>query len=139
MGDEYAILVRLHPQIHTDIKDTKYFTDVTDYEDVRQLILACDVLVTDYSSICMDFALLNKKTVFFAYDLEKYTAERDFYFDYASYVPGKVVRTLEELAEEIKAPFDKERNEKFVRFNFDFFDCESGKRVVERVESFCKS
>ena len=82
----------------------------------------------------MDFALLNKKTVFFAYDLEKYTADRDFYFDYPSYIPGKAVRTTKELAEEIKAPFDKERNEKFVKFNFDFFDGESARRVVDRVE-----
>lgn len=134
LGDDYAILVRLHPQIHTDIKDNEFFTDVTDHNDVRQLISACDILVTDYSSICMDFALLNKKTVFFAYDLEKYTDDRDFYFDYVSYVPGKVVKTVEELSEEIKAPLDKERNERFVKFNFDFFDADSGKRVVEKMK-----
>ena len=134
LGDDYALLVKLHPQIHTDIKDDEFFTDVTGYDDVRELILACDVLVTDYSSICMDFSLLSKKTVFFAYDLEKYTAERDFYFDYASYIPGKVVRTTKEIAEEIKAPFDEERNEKFKSFNFDFLDGESARRVVDRVE-----
>ena len=135
LGDGYALLVKLHPQIHTDIKENGFFIDATDYEDVRELISACDILVTDYSSICMDFALLNKKTVFFAYDLEKYTADRDFYFDYLSYIPGKAVRTTKELAEEIKAPFDEERNEKFVKFNFDFFDGESARRVVDRVES----
>ena len=131
LGNNYALLIRLHPQIHADIKDIPYGTDVTDFDDVRQLVLACDVLITDYSSICMDFSLLSKKTVFFAYDLEKYTADRNFYFDYADYVPGKVVRTTEEIIEEIKDPFDGSKNEKFKRFNFDFEDGLSAKRIAD--------
>ena len=79
----------------------------------------------------MDFSLLSKKTIFFAYDLEKYTADRNFYFDYTDYVPGKVVRTTKEIIEEIKAPFDGSKNEKFKRFNFDFEDGLSAKRIAD--------
>lgn len=131
LGDEYALLVRLHPQIHESLDAVDGAVDVTDYADVRELVLACDALITDYSSICMDFSLLNKKTLFFAYDLEEYIAMRDFYFDYESYVPGAVVRTTAEIIDEIKKPLDKEKNEKFKNFNFDYADGDSARRIVD--------
>lgn len=133
LGDEYEIFVRLHPQIHISDRDTEGATDVTDFSDVRKLILASDVLVTDYSSICMDFAFLQKKTVFFAYDLDWYTERRNFYFDYESFVPGLVAKNTDELISSIKGDFQTERNEKFREFNFDFFDSESAKRVVDEI------
>ena len=132
LGEEYILFVKLHPQVHENCT-VENAVDVTSYDDVRKLSLFCDVLVTDYSSICMDFSFLDKKTVFFAYDLEDYTKKRDFYFDYKSYVPGKVAFTAEECIEAIKADFDKERNEKFKKMNFSFFDDESSQRVLDRI------
>lgn len=132
LGDEYVLFVKLHPQVHKKAS-VENAVDVTDFDDVRKLALFCDVLITDYSSICMDFAFLDKKTVFFAYDLEEYTAQRDFYFPYEAYVPGRVVRTVEECAEAVKADLDEKKNEKFKSFNFSFFDSESSRRVVEAI------
>ncbi|MBE6786256.1 MAG: hypothetical protein E7538_08515 [Ruminococcaceae bacterium] len=131
-GDEYVLMVKLHPQVHEGVK-IENAIDVTDFDDVRKLALFCDVLITDYSSICMDFAFLDKKTVFFAYDLEEYTAKRDFYFPYEGYVPGKTVFTLEDCAEAVKEETDREKNEKFKGFNFSFFDAKSSERVIEAV------
>ncbi len=132
LGDEYVLFVKLHPQVHESciIEDA---VDVTDYDDVRKLALFCDVLITDYSSICMDFAFLDKKTVFFAYDLEKYRAERDFYYDYETYVPGIVAFTADECIEAVRADSDKERNDRFKRLNFSYYDAESSKRVIDRI------
>ena len=133
LGDEYEIFIRLHPQIHISDRDSLGATDVTDFPDVRKLILASDVLITDYSSICMDFAFLNKKTVFFAYDLKWYTERRDFYFDYESFVPGIVAKNTADLISAVKSDFQKERNEKFKSFNFSFEDNLSAKRVVDKI------
>lgn len=133
LGEEYALAARLHPQIRPENGEIKGAVDLTDYPDVRELVLFCDILITDYSSICMDFSLLGKKTVFFAYDLEEYIAERDFYFDYESYVPGETVRTLEECAESVKGDFDEERSRRFRDFNFSFLDGESSQRVVDEI------
>ncbi len=133
LGDDYCIFVRLHPQIHVEAGQLTDAVDVTDYEDVRELVLFADVLITDYSSICMDFSLLNKKTVFYAYDLEEYIKERDFYFDYEDYVPGEVARTLEELAVKVKGGFDEEKNNRFRNFNFTYPDSESSERVVRYI------
>ena len=79
------------------------------------------------------FSLLSKKTVFFAFDLEKYTAERDFYFDYEDYVPGDVAKELSDLAEKVKGEFNEEKNNRFRSFNFGYTDAESSKRVVDAI------
>lgn len=132
LGEEYVLFVKLHPQVHRNCK-VENAVDVTDYHDVRKLALFCDVLITDYSSICMDFALLEKKTVFFAYDLEDYKNKRDFYFDYETYVPGKTVFTVQECAEAVKSDADREKNERFRQMNFSFLDADSSLRVVCRI------
>ncbi len=132
LGDEYVIFVKLHPQVHENVKITSA-VDVTNYDDVRKLTLACDVLVTDYSSICMDFSLLDKKTVFFAYDLDDYKNKRNFYFDYEAYVPGEIAFGTEQLAAAVKADFNKEKNEKFKMKNFSFFDNMSSRRIADFI------
>ena len=132
LGEEYALFVKLHPQVHESCTVTDA-VDVTEYDDVRKLALFCDVLITDYSSICMDFSFLDKKTVFFAYDLEEYTAKRDFYFDYKNYVPGRIARTVEECVEAVKVEFDIERNRRFKEMNFSFFDDKSAERVIDTI------
>lgn len=133
LGEDYCLFVRLHPQIHFESGKLKNAINVTNYEDVRELVLFCDILITDYSSICMDFSLLGKKTVFFAYDLEEYISERDFYFDYEEYVPGKTARTLEDLADKVKDDFDEEKNNRFRDFNFSFLDSKSSERVIKNI------
>lgn len=131
--DEYALLVRLHPQVHEKSDLPPFVFDVTEYPDVRELVLSCEALITDYSSICMDFSLLSKKTVFFAFDEEKYTGERSFYFDYKTDLPGEIAKTTEEIIELLRAEFDEEKNNRFKKRNFDYTDCESAKRVADEI------
>lgn len=116
------ILVRLHPQVRSSVGDfdsLPYVVDVTDYENINELCLISDLLITDYSSVCMDFSLLNKPMVFYAYDLDAYTASRDFYFDYESYVPGPVARNMDELCSIIKSGnFEDDKAAQFKFINF---------------------
>ena len=72
-------------------------------------MLVSDVLVTDYSSAIYEFALLGRPMAFFAPDYEAYEAERGFYFDYRTGVPGPIFETTEALAEYLRAgQFDLE-------------------------------
>ena len=131
LGEDYVLAVRLHPQVHTK-KAFENAVDATDYPDVNEIIIDSDILITDYSSICMEFSMLDKPILFYAYDLEKYKMQRDFYFDYEEYVPGKICKSFEELVSSIKNnDFGKEKNENFKKFNFSFFDGKSSKRVVD--------
>lgn len=133
-GGRYALLVRLHPQIRADAVRSRAVTDVTAHPDVGVLIQLSTMLITDYSSVCMDFALLNKPCVFYAYDLEEYTRERDFFFEYKNYVPGPVAVTFEQLLEAVAAGGrDEDKLARFRAFNFGSPDGRAAERVVDAV------
>ena len=135
LGEEYSLLVKLHPQIHSG-KKVEGTVDVTEGHDINDLTLICDVLITDYSSVCMDFALLSKPCIFFAFDLDSYEKERSFYFDYESYVPGPVVKDFGSVVEEIKNPRSNEKKLRSFRdFNFDYIDCNNTERIFKRIIS----
>ena len=71
--------------------------DVTDYPDITELYLAADVLITDYSSVMFDFAVTGKPMIFLTPDIEKYVADRGFYFDFVSEAPGPICHTTAEV------------------------------------------
>lgn len=55
--------------------------DVSGYKDSQELMIACDMMITDYSSMIWDYSLLFRPIILFAPDLEKYQAERGFNID----------------------------------------------------------
>lgn len=133
LGDEYSLLIKLHPQINSS-EPVEGAIDVTKGHDIGELTLICDMLITDYSSACMDFALLSKPCIFFAFDLEDYEKERSFYYDYESYVPGNVAKTFDEVIEAIKNPRNSEEKLRTFRdFNFDYVDCNNAERIYNRI------
>jgi CDP-glycerol glycerophosphotransferase len=64
---------------------------------INELMLSASALITDYSSIMFDFALLDRPIVIYAPDWESYVDERGVYFDLLSEPPGPVATTPEEL------------------------------------------
>ena len=101
-ADNQALLIRAHYMVtgRTRVVSGTRILDVSYFPDVRDLYLAADLLVTDYSSTMFDFAVTGKPIVYFNYDLERYRdSVRGFYFDLLPDAPGPVVRTTEELAE----------------------------------------
>src|SRR5699024_3254131 len=88
-----VILFKMHQLVRNNIKIPKkyenYLIDVHDYTEVNDLLFVSDLLISDYSSIIYEFALLKKPMLFYAFDLEDYIATRDFYINYSEFVPGK--------------------------------------------------
>lgn len=129
--DEYIILLKLHPAIHSaEIPGS--VIDVTE-ENITELTLIADLLITDYSSVCMNFAFLNKPTIFYAFDLDEYNEERSFCCGYEDYVPGPVITDFIEIPDIIKNSPDSEKNQEFREFNFDHIDNLNTKRTIESV------
>lgn len=77
---EWILLIHLHTNIPCKFLEQKSncILDVSEYEDVQELLLASDFLITDYSSILFDFALLNKPILLFMPDLDDYLKDRAF-------------------------------------------------------------
>ena len=135
-GKTSCLLIRLHPQIRHTSSDIEGAVDVTDYEDVGELTRLCDAMITDYSSVCMDAALIGKPVYFYAYDLEKYASDRQFYFDYETYVPGPVAKdfgTLLNLLSDDVSVMYEQKEKRFREFNFDEPDGCATQRVVDNI------
>jgi CDP-glycerol glycerophosphotransferase len=107
LGEDWVILFRAHYLVTNsfDLDAHRGFVvDVSGVDEINELCLAADVLVTDYSSIYFDFGLLDRPMVFFMYDLERYeSALRGFYLPIDS-VPGPIVRTQDELIAALRDP-----------------------------------
>ena len=132
-GSEYALLVRLHPQVHS-INDFGSAVNVTAYPDIIKLLHLTDVLITDYSSVFMDYVLLDKPCIFYPYDYEEYIKGRELFTDYFENVPGPVVRTFDELTQVMKSPqVDAQKYRAFKSYHLGSCDGSSAKRVIETV------
>ena len=137
LGEEYILVVRLHPKIKKFFKDkievNQKYVDCSDFKNEQELLLISDILISDYSSIMIEFALLNKPIIFFTYDYDTYMSkDRGFYFDFKKNVPGPVVYTTDELIAEVKNnDFDKNKISEFRKTQFNSIDGEASKRVVD--------
>ena len=137
LGNEYVLALRLHPKIKNfhkdDISSKDQYVDVSNFESEQELMLISDILITDYSSIMIEYSILNKPTVFFTYDLEDYLAnERGFYYDFKTTVPGPIVNTSDDLIDVIENDkFDKSKISEFVKTQFDDIDGHSSERIVD--------
>jgi len=135
LGEDYQVLVRMHPQIQPQSRIiSEQCIDVTDYDDVKELYLVSDILITDYSSAVVEYALLNKSMIFYAYDLEQY--DRGFYDDYEEMVPGAIAKNMEELITAIHTSgnyVNVEKREKFLARHYDYLDGQSTKRVADVI------
>ena len=96
------------------------------------------MLITDYSSVFFDYANLKRPMIFYMYDLDYYRDESNgFYFDVEENLPGKIVKTDDDLIDEIiRVSKEFKYDEKYKKFNekFNYLDDgEASKRVVETV------
>lgn len=103
--EDVFLLVKYHYLVKSKIDFTAYqkWLRVCDHSyDISELYLVSDALITDYSSVMFDYALLKRPMFFYTYDLEEYRDQlRGFYFDFLSEAPGPVVCTTKDLTQAI--------------------------------------
>lgn len=108
LDDNYVLGLRLHPHVARKVNLDKYFQepyhsrvfDFSGYDKLNTLLISSDILITDYSSIVYEYALMKKPMIFYSYDLAKFEKSgRGFYGDYKTIVPGPVTFKTEEIAD----------------------------------------
>jgi CDP-ribitol ribitolphosphotransferase len=138
LGRDHVLLLKLHPfirdAVHVPDELRDFVIDASRDPDVNELMLVSDVLVTDYSSVIYEFALLGRPIVFLAPDDGAYDEERGFYFDFRREAPGPIADTTEQLAALIRdGAFDLARVRAFARASFDVPAGGATRRLVEEV------
>ena len=140
LGEEYVILFRAHYFIsgRMDLNQYKDFVfDVSDVEDINELYVISDMLITDYSSVFFDYANLKRPILFYMCDYEEYKNElRDFYFDVKE-LPGPVLKKQDQVFAEIKKASENfSVDDKYLRFckKYNSLDsAETSRKVLERI------
>lgn len=135
-GDDTVILFRQHHFLQEPAPIPPQYADrlidVAAFPDTNDLLLISDVLVTDYSSIIYEYALLRRPMIFYAYDLGSYSATRGMHRDYLDVAPGPIATTFDEFLELIAQPdLRTDKTEEFVRENFDYVDTHNSDRVID--------
>lgn len=104
LGDEYIVLFRAHyfvADTYDFSKHEGFVYNVSSVDDINELYVVSDVLVTDYSSVLFDFANLQRPMLFYMYDKEHYQKElRGFYFP-PEELPGDIVMTQAQLTKRL--------------------------------------
>lgn len=101
LGSNARILARGH---HNTSKSAggrhEGVMDVTHHPDINDLLLAADLLITDYSSVMFDYTITGKPVVYLAPDLEEYRDQtRGFYLDFEAIAPGPICTSNDEVME----------------------------------------
>ncbi|AYF92524.1 CDP-glycerol glycerophosphotransferase family protein [Apilactobacillus bombintestini] len=117
VDDDTMLIIRPHYLVK-DLINIEGYEDrvkIMVNEDISDLYLISDLLITDYSSVMFDYANLKRPMLFYAYDLKHYAGDiRGFYFDYRSELPGPVVEKEEDFYKAINQ-FNK--NHKFDEYD----------------------
>ncbi|UQX01139.1 bifunctional glycosyltransferase family 2 protein/CDP-glycerol:glycerophosphate glycerophosphotransferase [Streptomyces sp. RerS4] len=141
LGDRFTLLVRTHYLNSVTLPPSVAgrVIDVSRHHDITPLLALADGLITDYSSVMFDYAVLDRPMLFFAYDYEQYATDiRGTYFDLLDKAPGPVVATADELMQAVGA-FD-EADAKYAearqRFLAEFGEYDRGDAARQIVQKF---
>lgn len=140
IGDKYIILFRPHYFIANSFDFEKYkgfVYNVSNIDDINELYIISDMLITDYSSVFFDYANLKRPIIFYMYDLDHYRDDSNGFYIDLNELPGKIVKTQEELEDEINnININFKYDEKYRKFNEKYNYLDDGnasKRVVEKL------
>lgn len=137
---EQELLICPHPIMKKAILPKQYrnIREIRDFS-TNDLMFVSDMLITDYSSVIFEYALLRKPIAFFCYDLTTYN--RGFYLNYPEDLPGDVYETQEALTEYLRHPDEQTISEKYDKFLEKYMsgcDGHSCERIAELINEYMK-
>ncbi|MFZ7987378.1 CDP-glycerol glycerophosphotransferase family protein [Fusobacterium watanabei] len=137
------IFLRVHPDFETEIDEKLlkikgiYVLNSKVVKDISEYLSCFDLLITDYSSIFIDYLLLDKPILFLPYDFEKYNKEIGFTVNYMTHTPGPKSYSFENFKNEIMKLLNN--NEYFFKDRINdkvFYNLYTDNKNCERVSKF---
>ena len=135
---KWHIMVKLHPMVAVQSEHDNYgenIIDVSLYDDAQELMSAADILITDYSSLMFEPAIVGKTVFLYAPDKSEYVnKERDLLIDYDS-LPFDISQSNDELIKQILT-FDENLYKKKVKKFLDSYGVHEDGHASERAAQF---
>lgn len=140
-GENWKLIIRLHPRIAGLSHIFDYDNDIIDgsgIADSQELLVMSDLLITDFSSMMMDFGIMKKPVILFITDLEEYVQKcrgiRPLFYQ----LPFQLCKSNEELCQAV-IKFDvvdyRERLKAFMdEFFLSYDDGHASEHVVDRIK-----
>ncbi|MFA5184156.1 MAG: CDP-glycerol glycerophosphotransferase family protein [Patescibacteria group bacterium] len=143
--NNYLFVIKNHPLLANKFIFENYSNIVdlsNEIDDPQELLIFADILITDYSSVVSDFCLMNRPVIFYPYDYENYTRNRELVHDYYKILPGPFAdneNILLQMIKDIDSIFlDASYQKKYLDFKIffnKFIDGDSSKRIYELIEN----
>ena len=138
-GSDYVVLIKLHPNVANLLNESNLYNfnsrlkNASFYPDMQELIVACDCLITDYSSCMFDAMIAKKKVFLLAKDLDEFEAkDRNLLFDIKKDLPFSFSNDENELIKNINSFDDKKYKSDIADFSKEVGLYEDG-HASERV------
>lgn len=104
LSEDFIFIIKNHPNypesIETDMED--FVMDLSNHDDIHELYLISDILISDYSSASFDFAHSRKPILLYVPDLEAYLAEGLLFKEIRNDFPSPQLTNVEDLIDSIK-------------------------------------
>lgn len=99
----FVVLFRAHSAVNKvlNVQSNSFLIDVSMFDCLNDLMLVSDILISDYSSIFFDYSIMDKPMLCFAYDYDRYNAERGLYFDIRKELSDEIIENEDQLLEAI--------------------------------------
>jgi CDP-glycerol glycerophosphotransferase len=143
---DVLFLLKLHPYVEDRrLSAIPGVLRYPSHQDIYPLLPLADALVTDYSSVYMDYLLLNRPIHFFTYDQRRYcTQDRELFFPYEDMTPGPIARTQRELLADLHASLvlgqDRHEQERLALREklFTHVDACASQRICEHIQKILR-
>ncbi len=144
-NSEWKVLLRLHPQLSAKLDEMPLnetnvdLIDVSQADDISEIMAACDLIITDYSSCAFDALFADIPVLLYADDVEEYIANRGTFMWEKGDLPFLMAQNNDELINNVKA-FDMKEYQKnakaFMKEQGINEDGHASERVVLRIIDF---
>ena len=113
--EDRIVVIKKHPLMELSMDESEGVI-IDNFFSTEEMLYIADCVISDYSAIVFEAALLEKRMCFFAFDLDEYKASRSFYLDYDSEMPGDICRTAYEVETALRdSHFDVKAVRRFAR------------------------
>lgn len=106
-AEDTVLVLKAHP-LTRNVPDLKGVIADKEFSSMEMLTIA-DQVISDYSCIIYEAAILGEPVYFYTYDRDRYRDTRDMYLDYESEMPGPVESDPVKLAEIMKSDYSCEK------------------------------
>ena len=117
---DFFVIFKGHQFIEKSLR-SEDLPNVPSWIDTNELLSVVDILVTDYSSIGIDFLVTKRPVYYFVDDFEKYIDNRGLYINVDKF-PGIVCYNTDDLSKKLDRPYEHNYCDKYI----EYVGCEDG-------------